>query len=182
MIHLSIKGWLLRGSLLVTVLTLGCLLILPLRTVIRHVTLFAIAKTLIGSVRCTSLHGGCWMCSFGMVLADHPTAASASAAGASCAAGTDTVPLIGWPMVPLLETLLGVGTLVIVASRGLSLKPPLLGIHFLVLIVNHNRAVHQCLKVRVGVRHELELKAIVQPLEKETLFLVVLSHIIRGIA
>ena len=58
MIHLSVKGWFLRGSLLVTVLTLGCLLILPLRAVIRHVALFAIAETLVGSVRCTSLHGG----------------------------------------------------------------------------------------------------------------------------
>jgi hypothetical protein len=42
---------LMRGSLLVTVLTLGCLLILPLRAVIRHMFLFSITETLAGGVR-----------------------------------------------------------------------------------------------------------------------------------
>ena len=62
-----------------------------------------------------------------------------------------------------------------VASRSLPLKPSLLGFHLLALIVNHNSAIHQGLEIRVGVGHELELETIVQPLEKETLLLVVLS-------
>ena len=52
------------------------------------------------------------------------------------------VPLIRWTLVPLVKTLLWVGTLASVASRGLSLKSPLLGVHLLALIINHNSAVH----------------------------------------
>ena len=43
---------------LITVLTLGYLLILLLRTIIRHVALFATIETLVGGVRGSSLYGG----------------------------------------------------------------------------------------------------------------------------
>jgi hypothetical protein len=159
MIHLSIKGWLLRGSLLVTVLTLRCLLIL--RIVIRYVVLFAIAETLVGSVRCTSLHGSV----VGRALAGYLLTtllllllALLELVGLRV---LTTISLIRWPLVPLLETWLWVSILASVTSRGLPLKPHFLGIHFLALIVNHNSTVHQCLEIRVGVRHELELKTIV---------------------
>ena len=71
------------------------------------------------------------------------------------------ISLIRWSLVPLLRALLWVGMLAGVASRGLSLKPLPFGIHLPVLIVNHNSAIHQCLEVGVGVRHELELETII---------------------
>jgi hypothetical protein len=52
------------------------------------------------------------------------------------------VPLIGWPLVALLKTLLGISTWASVAPRSLPLELPLLGIHLLALIVNHNITVH----------------------------------------
>jgi len=52
------------------------------------------------------------------------------------------IPLIRWSLEPLLEALLRVGAWTSVASRGLSLKPSLLGFHLLVLIVNHNSTVY----------------------------------------
>ena len=53
MIHLACVGrW-----LLITILPLWGLLVWLLRTIIRHVTLFTIAETLVGSARGTSLHG-----------------------------------------------------------------------------------------------------------------------------
>ena len=93
-----------------------------------------------------------------------------------------TVSLVRWSLIPLLETLLGIGTWADVASKNLPLKPPLLGFHLFVLIVNHNSAVHQRLKVRVGVGHQLELQAIIKSLEETTLLLLILSYIIRSIA
>ena len=52
MIHLSCVGcW-----LLITILPLGVLLVRLLRAIIRQVTLFTTMKTLVGSVRGTSLH------------------------------------------------------------------------------------------------------------------------------
>ena len=54
-----------------------------------------------------------------------------------------TVSLVRWSLIPLLKTLLGIGTRAGVASRSLPLKPSLLGFHLLALIVNHNSAVHQ---------------------------------------
>ena len=143
MIHLSVKGWFLRGSLLVTVLTLGCLLILPLRAVIRHVALFAIAETLVGDVRGTCLYGGsigvplAWCLLTTLLLVLLPLMLKLVALWV-----WSTVPRIRWTLVPLLKALLWVGTLASVASRGLSLKSPLLGVHLLALIINHNSAVH----------------------------------------
>ena len=61
------------------------------------------------------------------------------------------IPLIGWSLVPLLEALLRISAWTSITPRGLSLKPPLLGLHLLALVVNNNSAVHQRLKVGVGV-------------------------------
>jgi hypothetical protein len=84
------------------------------------------------------------------------------------------VSLVRWSMTPLLKTLLGIGTRACVASKSLPLKPPLLGFHLFTLIVDHNSAVHQGLKVRVGVGHQLELQAIIKSLEETVLLLLVL--------
>ena len=54
-----------------------------------------------------------------------------------------TDSLVRWSLIPLLKTLLGIGTQVGVASKILPLQPPLLGFHLFALIVNHNSAVHQ---------------------------------------
>ena len=93
-----------------------------------------------------------------------------------------TVSLVRWSLIPLLKTLLGIRTRAGVASRSLTLKPSLLGFHLFALIVNHNSAVHQGLKVRVGVGHQLELQAIIKSLEETVLLLLVLSYIIWSIA
>ena len=58
MVHCSSICWWLISPFLVIVLTLGYLLILLLRTVIRHVVLFVATEALVGGVRGTSLHGG----------------------------------------------------------------------------------------------------------------------------
>ena len=57
------------------------------------------------------------------------------------------IPLIGWSLKPLLEALLRVGAQMSIASRGLSLKPPLLSLHLFALIVNNNSAIHQRLEL-----------------------------------
>ena len=71
------------------------------------------------------------------------------------------VPLIWWSLVPLLKGLLRVGVWTSVASRGLPLKPPLLGFHLLALIVNHNSAVHKHLEIGVCIGHKLELQTVI---------------------
>ena len=68
-----------------------------------------------------------------------------------------TIPLIGWSLVPLLEAFLRVGVQTSIASRGLSLKPSLLGLHLFALIVNNNSVIHQRLEIRVCIGHKLEL-------------------------
>ena len=72
-----------------------------------------------------------------------------------------TIPLIGWSLVSLREALLRVGAWTSIASKGLSLKPPLLGLHLFVLIVNNNGAIHQLLEIGVCIGHKLELQTIV---------------------
>ena len=91
------------------------------------------------------------------------------------------ISLIRWSLVPLLRALLQVGTLAGVACRCLSLKPLPFGIHLLALIVNYNSAIHKSLKVGVGVGHKLKLKTIIQTLEKTTLLISIISHLIRSI-
>ena len=123
-------------------------------------TLFSIVETLVGSARGTSLHGSVVRRSLSWCLL------------ATLLLGTlltilllvrvvlrvlTTIPLIGWSLVPLLETLLRIGARTSIASRGLSLKPPLLGLHLLALVVNNDSVIHQCLKIRVCVGHKLEL-------------------------
>ena len=68
-----------------------------------------------------------------------------------------TIPLIRWSLEPLLEALLRIGAWTSITSRGLSLKPPLLGLHFFTLIVNNNSVIRQRLKIRVVIGHKLEL-------------------------
>ena len=97
-----------------------------------------------------------------MVFADHPAASSvATNVETACEWEWSMVPLIRWALVPLLKTLMWVSIVASVASRGLSLKSPLLGIHLLALIVNHNSVVHECLEVGVGAGHKLQLETII---------------------
>jgi len=67
------------------------------------------------------------------------------------------IPLIGWSLEPLLEALLRVGARMGIASKGLSLKDPLLSLHFFAVIVNNNGAIHQRLEIGVCIGHKLEL-------------------------
>ena len=92
------------------------------------------------------------------------------------------VPLIRQPLVPLLEALWRVVALMSVASRGLSQKPPILSFHLLALIINHNSAIHKCLKVGVGVGHQLQVETIIQTLEKAMLLISIICHLIRSVA
>ena len=52
------------------------------------------------------------------------------------------IPLIGWSLKHLLEALLRIGVWTGITSRGLSLKPPLLGLHLLALVVDNNSVIH----------------------------------------
>jgi hypothetical protein len=61
------------------------------------------------------------------------------------------IPLTRW--IPLPITLLETSSLTSVATRGLSLKPFPLGIHFLALVVHHNGPIHKRLKIGIGVGH-----------------------------
>ena len=92
------------------------------------------------------------------------------------------IPLIGWSLVPLLEALLRVGARTSIASRGLSLKPPLLSLHLLALVVNNNSAIHQCLKIGVCIGHKLVLQTVIQTLEKTALLVSIISNFIRSIS
>ena len=87
MIHLSCVGcW-----LLITILPSGVLLVRLLRAIIRQVTLFTTAKTLVGCARGTSLHESVVALPI-VVSANHSTAVEVgcnSAASSSCAEGTD---------------------------------------------------------------------------------------------
>ena len=91
------------------------------------------------------------------------------------------IPLIRWSLVPLLEALLRIGAWTSIASRGLSLKPPLLGLHLFALIINNNSAIHQRLEIGVCIGHKLELQTIIQTLEKAALLISIISHLIRSI-
>ena len=91
------------------------------------------------------------------------------------------IPLIRWPQVPLLESLLRVGARTSITPRGLSLKPPLLGLHLFALVVNNNSTIHQCLEIGVCIGHKLELQTIIQTLEKVALLISIISHLIRSV-
>ena len=127
-------------------------------------TLFTIVEALVRSARGTGLHESVVRCSLSWCLL------------ATLLLGTliailllirvtlrvlTMIPLIGWSLVPLLEALLRVGVRTSITPRGLSLKPPLLGLHLLTLIVNNNSAIHQCLKIGVCIGHKLELQTVI---------------------
>ena len=129
-------------------------------------TLFSTMETLVGSARGTSLHGSVvrrslsW-CLLSTLLLGTLTAILLLVQWTPLVlvalSVLTTIPLIGWSLVPLLEALLRIGAQTSIASRGLSLKPPLLGLHLFALIVNNNGAIYQCLKIRVCSGHKLEL-------------------------
>ena len=91
------------------------------------------------------------------------------------------IPLIRWSLVPLLKALLKVSARMGITPRGLSLKPPLLGLHLFALIVNNNGTIHQHLEIGVCIGHKLELQPIIQTLEKAALLINIISHLIRSV-
>ena len=117
-------------------------------------TLFSIAETLVGSARGTSLRGSVVGCSLswcllttlllGTLVAILLLIRWALLVWVALRVLT-MIPLIGSSLVPLLEALLRVGARTSIVSRGLSLKPPLLGFHLLTLIINHDSAIHKWL-------------------------------------
>ena len=142
MVHPPCVGcWLLRRSLLITLLTLGCLLILLPRAMISIMPNFSTMIVYVGGARCTGLHGSVVGCSLSWCLL------------AALLLGTLIVilllvwwtllvwvatPLIRWSLIPLLEALLRISAWMSITPRGLSLKPPLLGLHLFAFIINHN--------------------------------------------
>ena len=145
---------------------------------------FSTTIAYVGSTRCTRLHGGTvggslswclWttlllrMCIANLLLVRVALRI------------LTTIPLIGWSLVPLLEAFLRVGVQTSIASRGLSLKPSLLGLHLFALIINNNIVIHQCLKIGVCIGHKLELQTIIQTLEKAALLISIISHFIQSV-
>ena len=114
----------------------------------------------IGGARCTGLHGSVVGCSLSWCLLTtlllRTLITNLLLVWVALRILT-TIPLTGWSLKPLLEALLRIGTQMSIAPRGLSLKPPLLGLHLLALVVNNNSAIHQRLKIGVGIGHKLEL-------------------------
>ena len=123
-------------------------------------TLFSTTETLVGSARGTGLHGSVvrrflsWCLLTTLLLG---TLIAILMLVRVALRVLTTIPLIGWSLIPLLEALLRVGAWMSIASRGLSLKPPLLSLHLFALIVNNNGVIHQCLKIGVCIGHKLEL-------------------------
>ena len=127
-------------------------------------TFFTTTEALAGSARGTSLHGSVVRCSLSWCLLT--TLLLRMLIGILLLVLValrilTTIPLTGWSLKPLLEALLSIGTRTSIAPRGLSLKPPLLGLHLLMLVVNNNSAIHQRLKIGVGIGHKLELQTII---------------------
>ena len=147
-------------------------------------TLFTIAKTLVGSARGTSLHGSVVGRSLSWCLLTTLLLKALIAILLLILVALRVltmIPLIRWSLEPLLEALLKVGARTGITSRGLSLKPPLLGLHLFELIVNNNDTIHQRLKIGVCIGHKLELQTIIQTLEKVVLLIGIIGHLIRSI-
>ena len=165
MVHLSYVGcWLLQPSLLITLLALGCLLILLPRAVISIMPNFSTMIAYVGSARCAGLHGSVVGCSLSWCLLTTlllGTLITILLLVWVALRVLTIIPLIGWSLEPWLEALLRIGARMSIAPRGLSLKPPLLGLHLFALIVNNNGAIHQRLKVGVCIGHKLELQTII---------------------
>ena len=128
MVHLPCVGcW-----LLITILSLGGLLVGLLRAIIRQVTLFTIAETLFGSARGTGLLGSVVGCSLSWCLLTTlllGTLITNLLLVQVVLRVLTMIPLTGWSLEPLLEALLRVGAWMGITPRGLSLKPPLLSLH-----------------------------------------------------
>ena len=109
MIHLVCVGhW-----LLITILPLWGLLVWIIRAIIRQVTLFTIVETLVGSARSTSLHGSVVRHSLSWCLLTTlllRTLIGILLLVLVVLGVLTTIPLIGWSLKPLLETLLRIGT------------------------------------------------------------------------
>ena len=91
------------------------------------------------------------------------------------------IPLIWLVYETSVGSLLMIGVRMSITPRGLSLKPPLFGLHLLALVVNNNSMIHQHQKVEVCIGHKLELHTIIQTLEKAALLISIISHLIRSI-
>ena len=121
-----------------------------LKAIIRQMTFFTTTKALAGGAKGTSLHGSVVRRSLSWCLLTTlllRTLISILLLVLVALRILTMIPLTGWSLKPLLEALLRVGAWTSITSRGLSLKPPLLGLHFFTLIVNNNGVIHQCLKV-----------------------------------
>ena len=135
-------------------LTLGCLLILLPGAMVSIMPNFSTMIAYTGGTRCTGLHGSVVRCSLSWcLLATLLLGVLISILLLVLVAlrVLTMIPLIGWSLEPLLEAMLRVGARTSITSRGLSLKPPLLGLHLLALVVNNNSTIHQRLKVGVGI-------------------------------
>ena len=139
-------------ELLITILVLRDLLVLLLWTLMSIVTYFSTVIAGIGIVGCTTLHRSIVghslaCCRIAGLLRGTLISKLLLVVGALLELVPlrilTTVSLVRWSLIPLLITLLGIGTRAGVASRSLPLKPPLLSFHLFALIVNHNSAVHQ---------------------------------------
>ena len=119
MIHLSYVGCcLLRRSFWITVLTMGCLLILLHRTMVSIMPNLSTVIAYAGGANCTGLHGSVVGCSLswcllvtrllGMLIAILLLVWWTLLELIALRVLT-MIPLIGWSLVPLLETLLRVG-------------------------------------------------------------------------
>ena len=138
-------------ELLIASLVMRNLLVLLLWTLMSIVTYFSTAVACIGVIGCTTLHWSivgrslacCRIASLlrGTLITKLLLVLRALLELATLRILT-TVSLVRWSLIPLLKTLLGIGTRACVASRSLPLKPPLLGFHLFALIVNNNSAVH----------------------------------------
>jgi len=93
-----------------------------------------------------------------------------------------TVPLIWWPLITLRESLLRIRTWASVAARRLPQELPFLRVHLLALVDDDNGAVHQFLKTRICVAHQLQLQSIIQTLQEEALLVRVPGHLIWSIS
>ena len=147
-------------------------------------TFFSIMETLVGSARGTGLHGSVVRRSLSWCLLDTlllGTLISILLLVRWTLLVLVAIPLIRWSLVPLLEALLRIGAWTSITPRGLSLKPPLLGLHVLALIANNNSVIHQHLKIGICIGHKLELQTIIQTLEKAALLVGINSHFIRSI-
>ena len=139
-------------ELLIAILVLRSLLVLLLWTLMSIVTYFSTAVACIRVIGCTTLYRSivghslacCRIASLlrGMLITILLLVLRALLELITLRVLT-MVSLVRWSLIPLLKTLLGIGTREGVASRSLPLKPPLLSFHLFVLIVNHNSVVHQ---------------------------------------